>query len=393
MVLEMIKRYIKSIIYSVILLGLLGVPLSVAAQQELTREERIKILEQLKMEDKKIEVNTLGLISPKTSIDIEKLELPPLSVFLDAVTENASVKRAQSQVEQLKNQYRLEKRNWWNYFRLNGNYSYGRYNIIGNASDEFTPMYQTTMSSAQHNFNVGASFGITLGDLFNRPLKLKDYLRENRLTAGTPLEVTWISEDWDSIAALVKQSDMMFREATLDLIGNVDIDKGRERMLMRLADGKPYKYLAEKIFPEVMRVDYRIEYTRQPLDAAESLRLFRTGERRALRLNEFFTVAGSYPQGSTEYNDVLDLAARLFPDSPEANINAAAVALIKGETAKARRYLERFATLPMAYNNMGILCLQEGNRDKAEVYLTMAAAAGVKQADKALKELKRQAGN
>ena len=175
MALEMIKRYITSIIYSVILLGLLGVPLSVAAQQELTREERIKILEQLKMEDKKIEVNTLGLISPKTSIDIEKLELPPLSVFLDAVTENALVKKAQSQVEQVKNQYRLEKRNWWNYFRLNGNYSYGRYNIIGNASDEFTPMYQTTMSSAQHNFNVGASVGITLGDLFNRPLKLKDY--------------------------------------------------------------------------------------------------------------------------------------------------------------------------------------------------------------------------
>lgn len=53
MALEMIKRYIKSIIYSVILLGLLGMPLSVAAQQELTREERIKILEQLKMEDKK----------------------------------------------------------------------------------------------------------------------------------------------------------------------------------------------------------------------------------------------------------------------------------------------------------------------------------------------------
>lgn len=53
MALEMIKRYIRSIIYDVVLLGLLGMPLSVAAQQELTREERIKILEQLKMEDKK----------------------------------------------------------------------------------------------------------------------------------------------------------------------------------------------------------------------------------------------------------------------------------------------------------------------------------------------------
>lgn len=220
-----------------------------------------------------------------------------------------------------------------------------------------------------------------------RSLQLKGYLRENRLTAGTPLEVTWISEDWDSITALVKQSDMMFREAVLDLITNVDIAKGRERMLMNLADGKPYKYMAEKIFPNVMRVNYMIEYMRKPLDATESLRLFRTGGQRALSLNEFFAVAGSYPEGSTEYNDILDLAARLFPDSPEANINAAAVALTKRETAKARRYLERFATLPMAYNNMGILYLLEGNRDKAEVYLTMAAAAGVKQAESALEEL------
>ena len=157
MALEMIKRYITSIIYSVILLGLLGVPLSVAAQQELTREERIKILEALKAEDEKTNISTVGLITSSMPTEIDKLELPPLSVFLDAVIENATVKRAQSQVEQVRNQYRLQKRNWWNYFRFNGNYSYGRYNVIGNASDEFTPMYQTTMSSAQHNFNVGAS--------------------------------------------------------------------------------------------------------------------------------------------------------------------------------------------------------------------------------------------
>jgi len=220
-----------------------------------------------------------------------------------------------------------------------------------------------------------------------RALKLKEYLRENRLAGKALLEVDWIPEDWDSITSLVKSGDMLLKEATLDLINNVEIAKGRERMLMSLADGKPYRYLAEKVFPAVMRVDYRIEYTRKPLDAAESLQLLRNGQQRALRLNEFFAVAGSYPAGSTEYNDVLDLAARLFPDSPEANINAAAVALSKKELSKARGYLERFATLPMAYNNMGILCLLEGNRDKAEVYLTMAAAAGVEQAVKALEKL------
>ena len=221
-----------------------------------------------------------------------------------------------------------------------------------------------------------------------RALKLKEYLRENRLAGRTLLEVNWISEDWDSITSLVRESDMMLRDATLDLIDNVEVAKGRERMLMSLADGKPYKYLVEKVFPAVMRVGYRIEYTRKPLDAAESLQLLRSGRQRALRLNEFFAVADSYPAGSTEYNDVLDLAARLFPDSPEANINAAAVALSKKELSKARGYLERFATLPIAYNNMGILCLLEGNRDKAEVYLTMAAATGVEQAVKALGKLK-----
>ena len=168
------RGYFKNIVYYAVLLGLLIIPLSISAQ-EMTREERIKALEKLKMEDVKFEANTLGLITQNVPTEIERLQLPPLSVFLDAVTENATVKRAQSQVEQVKNQYRLQKRDWWNYIRLNGSYGYGRYNVVGNASDEYTPMYQTTMASAQHNFNVGASVGVSVGDLINRPIKLKDY--------------------------------------------------------------------------------------------------------------------------------------------------------------------------------------------------------------------------
>lgn len=172
--LKMIRRYIKYIVCNAILFGLLGLPLSVAAQ-EMTREERIKALERLKMEDEKLEATTIGMVSQNVPIEIEDMKLPPLSVFLDAVVENATVKRAQSQVEQTKNEYRLQKRDWWNYLKLNGMYSYGRYNVVGNSSDEFTPVYQTTMSSAQHNFNVGASVSVPVGDLINRSIKLKRY--------------------------------------------------------------------------------------------------------------------------------------------------------------------------------------------------------------------------
>lgn len=221
-----------------------------------------------------------------------------------------------------------------------------------------------------------------------RALSLKNYLRQNRVSGKSPLEVSWAAEDWDSITSLVKKSDMVLRDATLDIINSVDVVKGREKVLMGLSGGTPYKYLTEKIFPQVCRVEYDINYSQETVDASTGRLLLQTRPS-SLNLTEFFAVANSYPKGSKEYNDVFDLAARLFPDSPEANINAAAVALTKKDTKLARKYLERFATLPAAYNNMGLLNLLEGNRDKAEVYFQMAAAAGILQAKTAVSYLNK----
>lgn len=161
---------------SVAITGMMVFSQSVFAQQDsLTRAGRLKIIERLNEEEAKTDAQTLGQASKNVPSYIDKLELPPLSVFLDAVTENATVKKARSQVEQQKNGYRIEKREWWNYFRLNGTYSYGRYNILNNTSDEFTPMYQTSMANTQQTFYVGASVSVGIGDLINRPLKLKNY--------------------------------------------------------------------------------------------------------------------------------------------------------------------------------------------------------------------------
>lgn len=169
------NSFSKIIVYSITLWSLFGLPLLVSAQQEMTREERIKALEKLKLQDTKLEANTCGLIEQSMPYEVEKLELPPLSVFLDAVTENATVKRAQSQVAQVQNEYRLQKRDWWNYFRLNANYAYGRFNTLNENSETLVDWYQTTTVGSRHTFNVGASFSVGLGDLFNRRIKLKKY--------------------------------------------------------------------------------------------------------------------------------------------------------------------------------------------------------------------------
>ena len=172
----MIKRYITLIYWSAILSGLFALPTAITAQEQtMTREERIKALERLKMEDARWETVTVMQTGKEVPLEIEKLELPPLSVFLDAVTENATVIRARSQVEQQKNEYRIEKRNWWNYFRLNGSYAFGRFNSLNENSETLVDWYQSTSVGTRHTFNLGATVSIGLGDLFNRPLKLKNY--------------------------------------------------------------------------------------------------------------------------------------------------------------------------------------------------------------------------
>ena len=172
----MIKKHIVFIVCSVIFVSLFALPATVIAQEQtMTREERIKTLELLKMEDSKWENAATGQTMKELQLEIEKMELPPLSVFLDAVSENATVKKAQSQIAQVKNDYRLEKREWWNYFRLNANYAFGRFNTINENSETFVDWYQSTSVGTRHTFNLGASFSIGLGDLFNRPIKLKDY--------------------------------------------------------------------------------------------------------------------------------------------------------------------------------------------------------------------------
>ena len=161
---------------SATLSGLFALPTAVVAQEQtMTREERIKALERLKMEDARWETVTVMQTGKEVPLEIENLELPPLSIFLDAVIENATVRRAQSQVEQQKNEYRIEKRNWWNYFRLNGSYAFGRFNSLNENSETLVDWYQSTSVGTRHTFNLGASISIGLGDLFNRPLKLKNY--------------------------------------------------------------------------------------------------------------------------------------------------------------------------------------------------------------------------
>lgn len=168
-----------------------------------------------------------------------------------------------------------------------------------------------------------------------RATELKEYLFGVGGEVPTAVSVSWVAEDWDSIRSLVGASRMRLRNAALDIIRSVGVADGREEQLRMLDHGSVYDELRGSVFPRVCRVEYRAV-------------LYRTAE-------------------------------AVLADAP-ARINAAGVALTRGDLDAAARYLEGLDGDPRAYNNLGVLCLLRGDTARAVSLLRLAAAAGVPEA-------------
>jgi len=175
---------------------------------------------------------------------------------------------------------------------------------------------------------------------------------------------------------LTEGSNIEMKEVILNIIKSVDVANGREKILKNLHQGIPYEYMHANFFPNVSRITYKLSFSREDIDI-QTGRLLLKEDPSTMSLSDLYTVAFSYKTGSSEFNDIIYLAVQFFPENPEANINAAAIALMQGHTALAHKYLLHWQTDPRAYNNLGVLYLLEGNRNKAEVYLKLALSSGV----------------
>ena len=100
-----------------------------------------------------------------------------------------------------------------------------------------------------------------------------------------------------------------------------------------------------------------------------------------------FAVANSYETGSKDYNDVFEIAVRMYGSDPVANLNAANISIGKGDYAAAKNYLAKAGDSAEAIHARGVLKLIEGDLDGAEVLLKKAKDAGVIGAADNLREL------
>lgn len=224
----------------------------------------------------------------------------------------------------------------------------------------------------------------------NRVKALRDYLNGEYKFKPDFFTLDFEPEDWAGFKAKVEADlEIPERDEVLAIIGNDETPDRKEAQLKALKGGNTYKYVLNVIFPSLRRTDYRIDYSVRFFTVEEGREIIKTRPQQ-LSLNEMFAVANSYEVGSDAYNQVFDIAVRMYGDDPVANLNAANIALSGKDLNAARAYLAKAGNSPEAVHARGVLALMEGHLQEAETLLLQAEKAGIEGAKANLKELKKK---
>ena len=105
--------------------------------------------------------------------DYERIQLPPLSVFLESVYDHPSIRIYEAKREEANAEMKITKREWLSYFRVFGQYQYGRVIQLTSRETIDDPLSMASMGTHQHLYNAGVSLSIPLGDLFSRKQKVR----------------------------------------------------------------------------------------------------------------------------------------------------------------------------------------------------------------------------
>lgn len=105
--------------------------------------------------------------------DYERVQLPPLDVFLQSVYDHPSVQRYEANRDEEQANLVIAQRKWLDYFRIVGSYQYGRIASLTSQSTTEDPQFLTSTGSNQHTGYAGLTLYIPIGDLFSQKHKVR----------------------------------------------------------------------------------------------------------------------------------------------------------------------------------------------------------------------------
>lgn len=215
---------------------------------------------------------------------------------------------------------------------------------------------------------------------------VKEYVRKNSSFPASVYHTDYVPEDWEGLREWVAGSSLAAKEEMLAFIDDTSIPAPVRNDRFRSRFPQDYNFILTNVYPPLRHTDYRITYTiRKYLNVDEIREVMKTRPQN-LSQNEFFLLANSYPHGSPEYDEVFDMAVRMFPESETANLNAANSAMNRGDYKMAEKYLANAGNSPQAVYGRGILKALQKKYGEALPLFEEAQKLGIKDAADAIEQ-------
>ena len=220
---------------------------------------------------------------------------------------------------------------------------------------------------------------------------LKNFVMGEYEFADEIFKVTSTPEDWEGLKKYVEENNIAGKDGILAIINGINGENhDAQETKIKREFPQTYAKLYKEIYPGLRHSDYLVFYTVRAFDLEEAKRIIKERPQQ-LSLQEMYLVAQTYEHGSAEFKEVFDVAVRMFPQDPTANINAAAIELEQGNLNGAVRFLQKSSQNDGAtLNNYGVLKLLQGDLDAAESYFKKAQEAGIEEAAANMQEVAKK---
>ena len=213
-----------------------------------------------------------------------------------------------------------------------------------------------------------------------RAESVKKYLANNNLGATTDVVVHSYPANWDEVKRLLNDTYIENWQGITAIIDDTSISAADKNSAIRKKYPVEYEFMLRSWYPKLRMTDITINHKKRDLSVNEAKRILRNNPSQ-LSLEDIYMIALTYEKGSKEWDEIILLAVENYPQSPEARVNAANVAMANGDYAKAAQYLQGLPTnMPEAINSRGILAISQGNYAEALNLFEQAQRAGVSEA-------------
>ena len=152
--------------------------------------------------------------------------------------------------------------------------------------------------------------------------------------------VSHTAEDWEGLRKFIAESNMEHKQQILSIANDTSLKEDERETRIKAEYADEYKFLLAACYPTLRHSNYHIKYKIRPFNVDEAKQMIKTRPQ-LLSQNEMFMVAQTYEPGSKEFSEVMEIAVRMFPDDPTANLNAACTRLNAGDAEGAKPYLDK----------------------------------------------------